>query len=284
MAEARMSEGWIALHRGWRDSPIFRGEFSRADAWVWLIEAACWKATRYDISGKTVTLARGQLCASVRQLADVWGWSKSAVDRFLTRLETETMIEREAGHGKLVLTVCNYAKYQDRAEAERDSSGTPTGTAAGQQRDIKEQGNKLTIEASNEASSAKPRKIAHALPTGWLPVLTPAAQSVVDGWPPGHFGQVLAAFLDHAADKGRVSKDWQAAFRTWLTNENKWNRPNGLPARQADLRPSAGSRGERRNPLLDLVRATEAPDYPEEDREPDWQGRPTLRAIGQIGP
>lgn len=63
------------------------------------------------------------------------------------------------------------------------------------------------------------------MPDGWEPVLTPAAQKIVDDWPPSMFDQQLAAFRDHAADKGRTSKDWQAAFRTWVANANKW-KPN----------------------------------------------------------
>lgn len=135
--------GFIAMQRKVRNHPLFRGDPARLGAWTWLLLTACWRDTEYDIKGKTITLKRGQLCASVRQLADEWGWSKSTVDRFVTRLETETMIEREAGHGKLVITICNYDKYQDPISVKRDSSGTPDGTAAGQQRDTKEQGNKI---------------------------------------------------------------------------------------------------------------------------------------------
>lgn len=33
----------------------------------------------------------------------------------------------------------------------------------------------------------------------------------------------FAAFKDHAAAKGRICKDWQAAFRNWLRNSVKFN-------------------------------------------------------------
>lgn len=131
--------------------------------WSWMIATACWKPTPFNINGKTVTLERGQLCVSVRQLAEAWEWSKSAVDRFLSRLETETMIERNPGHGKLVITICNYDKYQDLQDRQRDSSGTATGTAAGQQRDTKEPSNHKTN---------KPKKDNTPLPPipDWMPV------------------------------------------------------------------------------------------------------------------
>ncbi|QQN73938.1 hypothetical protein [Croceicoccus sp. YJ47] len=133
-----MAAGYIKLFRGWQDCPAL-SDAERKLAWIWLLENACWKPASFNVKGKTVHLERGQICVSVRHLAAAWNWSKSAVDRFLTRLETETMVKREAGHGKLVLTICNYGKYQDGEDADRDSSGTATGTTAGQQRDTKEE-------------------------------------------------------------------------------------------------------------------------------------------------
>ena len=87
------------------------------------------------------------------------------------------------------------------------------------------------ISPKDDKSSLPPkpkarRVSAHGepLPAGWEPVLTPAAQRVVDGWPPGWLSTRLAEFRDHASDKGRRSKDWQAAFRKWLTNADEWGR------------------------------------------------------------
>ena len=151
-----MSEGWISLHRGWRNNPIFRGEFSRADAWVWLIESASWKPTRTRIKGETVELARGELTFSQRFLAEKWGWSKSRVDRFIAELRQESMIEtrskigatagHNAGQGQCIITICNYAKYQDVAQPKRGNDSVEIGATAGQQRGKEEQGNKGTRE------------------------------------------------------------------------------------------------------------------------------------------
>jgi len=142
--------GYIKLHRGWRDSPIFKGEFSRADAWVWLIEHACWKPSRVRIKGSFVQIERGEMTFSVRFLADAWGWSKSRVDRFLADLRAESMIEtrskigttagHNAGQGQAIISICNYAKYQDAATPHRDNGDEEIGTTAGQQRDKEEEG------------------------------------------------------------------------------------------------------------------------------------------------
>lgn len=145
--------GFVTIHRAVFDHPLFERNSARLGAWLWLVGKACWQPTDFNIQGKTVALQRGQLCVSIRSLASEWGWSKSAVDRFITRLKTETMIETEAGHGRLILTICNYSNYQDRKKAPRDTRGTASGTAAGQQRDLKEQGNKVTREEPNGSST-----------------------------------------------------------------------------------------------------------------------------------
>lgn len=159
--------GFFLMHRGWRDNEIFKGEFSRADAWVWLIENACWKPTRSRIKGQTVELDRGEMSFSQRFLAEKWGWSKSRVDRFIAELRDEGMIEtrskigatagHSAGQGQSILRVCNYSKYQDMSDASRGNDDPETGATAGQQRGKEEQGNNKTNNLGGGASAQKQR-------------------------------------------------------------------------------------------------------------------------------
>lgn len=220
--------GFVVIRREALDHHVIGGNPAHFRAWCWLIASACWKPTKFNVAGTSVTLERGQICASIRHLADAWGMSKSAVDRFLTRLETETMIVRNSGHGRLILTICNYSKYQDKPSDDRDSSGTATGTAAGQQRDTKEQGNKGTIEeeeAKASPSSARTGSKPDPFPrpewaepqawgdflvnrkggkgrrsypntaTAYAKFLSDIARLSDDEWPPGRL-------LKHAAAKG----------------------------------------------------------------------------------
>jgi hypothetical protein len=127
------SGGYYRMHRGWMDHPVLRGgKFSRRDAWVWLIEHASWTNRRFEIEGRTVELKRGQLTASVRYLATAWGWPKSVVARFITRLKTGTMIGTDSGTGQLIITICNYDKYQASDDTNGTPDGTDSGTTAGQ--------------------------------------------------------------------------------------------------------------------------------------------------------
>lgn len=146
--------GFIAMQREARDHPLFKGHPDRFYAWFWMVCEACWKPTKFDVGGRIVTLNRGQFSTSIRRLADEVGMSKGAVERFLTRLKTETMIETDSGTGRLIVTICNYEKYQEKPKKAGTPSGTPKGTPAGQQRDTKEQGNKET----KEPNGSKARK------------------------------------------------------------------------------------------------------------------------------
>lgn len=219
--------GFVAMHRDALDHHLLQ-DGERFRAWFWLIANACWKPTKTRIKGQTIELQRGELSFSLRFLADAWGWSKSKVDRFICDLRDDGMIEtrtktgtsagHKAGQGQSIITICNYSKYQDIKTDARDNDETKTGTSAGQIRTREQE----TKDISNEISMGPKR--ASRLPDDWEPVLTPASQRKVDGWPPGKLESELEAFRNHASDKGRTSKDWQAAFRTWIGKADEWHR------------------------------------------------------------
>ena len=136
--------GFAVIFREAKDHPLFAGDSARLGAWTWLVLAGCWKPTKFNIGGKVVELQRGQLCASRAQLAEAWGWKPSAVERFLVRLETEQMIGRETGQGRTVITICNYAKYQDVEAKAGQATGQDTGQPSDSHRTTKEQRNQET--------------------------------------------------------------------------------------------------------------------------------------------
>lgn len=222
--------GFIAMQRDALDHPLLR-DAERFRAWFWLVANAAWKPTRARIKGQIVTLERGQLSFSQRFMADAWGWSKSRVDRFIADLREEGMIEtcskngarsgHVAGQGQAVLTICNYAKYQDPQERDWGNVEPESGATAGQQRGKEEPLNQV-ITLPTQARGTK-------LPEGWQPKpFTARTQALVAKWPEGMLESELSKFTDHAADKGRVSKDWDAALRKWLDNADQW-KPRAPP-------------------------------------------------------
>lgn len=158
--------GYVAMSRDWQDHDIFEGdEFSRRDAWAWLIAHAAWKQTKARIKGSSVSLERGELCFSQRFMAKKWRWSKSKVDRFIAVLRAEGMIStrsktgatagHSAGQGQSIITICNYDKFQSPLKDTRGNDEQLIGATAGQQRGKEEPNNQDNQEPKEEEESAR---------------------------------------------------------------------------------------------------------------------------------
>ena len=109
-----MSErGVVAIDRGIFDHACFADEpFTEREAWQWLIMEAAWKKRTRRVGHAVVALERGQLAASLRFMAERWGWSKDKVARFLHRLGDHGMIETSTATGVCIITIKNYDVYQ----------------------------------------------------------------------------------------------------------------------------------------------------------------------------
>lgn len=134
------ADGVFCVSRGIFRHPMFDGnEYSRRDAWLWLLGNAAWKQTRIRVDGQMFTIERGQLMHSLRFLATKWKWSKNRVSHFLDELKNETMIELKTGQHGTHITICNYDDYQYGGDMPRDNEGTANGTTEGQARDKEEE-------------------------------------------------------------------------------------------------------------------------------------------------
>lgn len=104
---------WIKVNRNLLDQPFWKEKpFSKGQAWIDILLNAHWK-TSFDRVGNRKRKARpGQRWITYQDLADRWGWSKSAVNRFLHELvETERATLYGTAYGTL-LTLKNWDLYQ----------------------------------------------------------------------------------------------------------------------------------------------------------------------------
>jgi hypothetical protein len=241
--------GFITFNREATEHPLFKGEPARLGAWFWLVAKACWKPTKFDIQGKIVTLERGQLSVSRSQLAKAWGMSESAVERFLTRLQTEQMIERATGQGRSIITICNYAKYQDKESKAGQATGQATGQRPDSQRTAKEQGNKEPNGSIGDNPPTPHRDpdwidLPDWLPAeswnGWLEM-----RRKKRAWPTALAVEKtinkLAEFRTCGHDPGRVLDE--STMNNWTGVFELKESKNGNHNRQAAGGPSAGNRG-----------------------------------------
>lgn len=256
--------GYILMHRGWQDNPIFdREEYSRRDAWVWLIESASWKPTRVRVKGDMIDLERGELCFAQRFLAEKWGWSKSRVDRFLKALAAEGMItvrtkngataDHAAGQGQSIITICKYDKYQAPEGVERGNVEPQTGATAGQRRTKEEEGKEYTSE-DKSSSVVIPRGKPHRIPANWEPSPLPeTVASLVAQWPPGREVRELDGFRDYWAARSRDAAriDWDKVWHNRIRDQHdRVLREN----RNGNDRQSSANRHHRGDGFLNACR------------------------------
>ena len=144
--------GFIKLHRGWHESPMFKNEaFCERAAWCWLLSNAVWKETR-RIGGKgdEVVINEGQIHVSDRSLASAWTWEKKRVRRFLAKLERSKSATIKRTANGTILTIENWGKYQGGG-----STTTPTTTPTGDQPGTTQEEGKEGKEEKNYAFAGK---------------------------------------------------------------------------------------------------------------------------------
>jgi quinol monooxygenase YgiN len=153
-----MSErGVFAVDRGIWDHPSFADEpLTEREAWQWLIGEAAFKDRVRRVGSLVVELARGQLAASTRFMADKWQWSEARVRRFLKRLKTDAMIDAASDAGITIITICNYNKYQRVSLPNDAASDAQTDAAATQQRRKTEDTKTIEIDSEAKASEVRP--------------------------------------------------------------------------------------------------------------------------------
>lgn len=119
--------GFVVLPRGALDHPALsagRAPFCRRAAFCWLVERAAWADCQLDVHGRTMTVRRGQLCHSVRDLARAWNWSPAKVHRFIERLKTDTLVDAAAGAGRLLISIRDYERFQPSGRTGDTRGGT----------------------------------------------------------------------------------------------------------------------------------------------------------------
>ena len=118
--------GWVKTWRKLRHNPVLRGDAATGLLFRWLIEAAAWKTTPWDVAGEVIELQPGQLFASWNRIAEATGLSRKQVRRAAEKLAEAKMIavQPRANRGH-ILTVCNYETYQRSDETEGQPRAQP---------------------------------------------------------------------------------------------------------------------------------------------------------------
>lgn len=122
--------GFIKLNRRLFEHRLWcqEREFSTFEAWLDLIKSARFEDATQNIGKyQSQSVKRGQMLASVRFLAQRWGWSTKKVLRFLRYLEIESMISKKTSKetGITIITLLNYDVYNNKSEPKETPEETP---------------------------------------------------------------------------------------------------------------------------------------------------------------
>ena len=145
-----MAEGYIHLHRRLLDWEWFT-DSAMVHVWVYLLLRVNWTTRRWQ----GIDIHPGQVVTSRDRIAEACGLTEKQVRRVLDELEKGRMIERKrAGFGQLV-TLVNWAEYQDGPIEEgrqRADERAGKGPDEGRQRAGNEEGKKERREEVNPSN------------------------------------------------------------------------------------------------------------------------------------
>lgn len=116
-------------HRLWCEER----EYSRFEAWLYLIKEARFEDTKLYDGNKVIEVKRGQVYASIRFFAKAWKWSPKKVLGYFDLLINDKMIVKETVKetGQSVITICKYEEYNSISEnrkQQRKQQGNSTET------------------------------------------------------------------------------------------------------------------------------------------------------------
>ncbi|MEM1149062.1 MAG: hypothetical protein AAGI03_00685 [Pseudomonadota bacterium] len=201
--------GFIVIARKLLKHPVVGiANPQRFAAWLWMLSEAQWRAGRITVEGHGfIELARGELCASYRHIEDKTGMSKAAFGRFKTRLETGTgdgpmigtRVIRLGGTPRLIISICNYDKYQNISAntgtppetVPGTPSENPTGTDPGRTRDkeeYKEPFNQDSLSNNNDRERDRARVLdpppseSVVVPGGFVTDLISVCEPTAERW------------------------------------------------------------------------------------------------------
>lgn len=154
-----MNKGWIKTHRKLADHPRYR-DSAWVHVWVHLLLHATHQEFRMVFGSKVVLLKPGQLITSRKNISAKTGINESKVERILKQLESEQQIEQVSSSISRLLTVLNWADYQESEQLNEQQSNNSRTTP--------EQQSNTNKNIKNIKNIRKEKRVAAPLDDEWL--------------------------------------------------------------------------------------------------------------------
>lgn len=195
-----MSVGWIKVSRKIGDNWLWdKRPFSYGHAWIDLLLLANHKDGFFFVRDIMVEIKRGQVGHSILTLSKKWGWSRTAVETFLNRLEIAQQITQQRMKLTTLITIINYDTYQETEQQITQQESNRKATEEQQQ----------SINKNDKNDKKKSNNF-----------VPPSIEDVTAYCLERNNGVNPSKWMNHYQSKGWMvgrtkMKDWRAAVRTW---------------------------------------------------------------------
>lgn len=123
---------WIKLNTQLKEHWLWNKKpFSKGQAWVDLLLLAETYTHERLWRGNLTEFKKGDVCLSIENLANRWGWNRKTVKRFLSVLERDQMVSLNVTKSRTTITLVNYEKFQGEGTSEYPSEYPSKGTSDG---------------------------------------------------------------------------------------------------------------------------------------------------------
>lgn len=116
--------GWIKIHRDIAEHWIFQ-DAEKFRWWMDMLFLASYENNRVNVGNRILDVKRGQFLGSLSFFVKRWGVSKERVINFLRLLQSDGMIDKKSDKNITLITICNYASYQDVTDNLPDTIADP---------------------------------------------------------------------------------------------------------------------------------------------------------------
>ena len=155
-----MNDGWVSIYRQIFDNKDLKDN-NHIVIFIYMVVHASHKPTIVKYRNKRITLKRGQLAVTVKDLAKRFNLSIKNVRTILKNLEVANTLAHTLYKQLSVYTIVNYNKFQDNDPSEIKLVGNQTGKQNNKYTNILYSISKNDISLSSMTD--KPKKI--AIPT-----------------------------------------------------------------------------------------------------------------------
>ena len=155
-----MTDGWVSIYRQIFDNKDLKDN-NHIVIFIYMVVHASHKPTILKYRNKRITLKRGQLAVTVKDLAKKFNLSIKNVRTILKNLEVANTLAHTLYKQLSVYTIVNYNKFQDNDPSEIKLVGNQTGKQNNTYTNILYSSNKNDMSLSSMTN--KPKKI--AIPT-----------------------------------------------------------------------------------------------------------------------